>query len=43
MRQQAMIIINPSSGKEEASEYVRFAERVLSDEDYKVTIMETAK
>lgn len=40
---QAMIIINPSSGKEEASQYVRYATRVLSDKDYSVTIKETAK
>ncbi|OME60805.1 sphingosine kinase [Paenibacillus odorifer] len=40
---QAMIIINPSSGKEEASQYVRYATRVLSDKDYSVTINETAK
>lgn len=40
---QAMIIINPSSGKEEALEYVRFAERVLKDKGYTVTIKETGK
>lgn len=40
---QAMIIINPSSGKEEAGEYVRYAERVLADQGYLVTIKETAK
>jgi YegS/Rv2252/BmrU family lipid kinase len=40
---QAMIIINPSSGKEEALEHVRNAEQVLSEQGYQVTIMETAK
>ncbi|MNO40608.1 Diacylglycerol kinase [compost metagenome] len=40
---QAMIIINPSSGKEEALEHVRSTEQVLSDQGYRVTIMETEK
>ncbi len=35
---QAMIINNPSSGKEEAGEYVRYAERVLAEKGYSVTI-----
>ena len=40
---QAMIIINPSSGKEEALEYVRQVEDILSDRGYDVTVNETAK
>lgn len=40
---QAMIIINPSSGKEAALEHVRHTEQVLSAHGYIVTCMETAK
>lgn len=40
---QAMIIINPSSGKEEALEHIRNAEQVLIEQGYQVTIQETAK
>lgn len=40
---RAMIIINPSSGKEEALEHVRSAEILLSNQGYQVTIQETAK
>lgn len=36
-----MIIINPSSGKEEALEHVRNAEQLLSDKGYQVTVKET--
>ncbi|KJD42856.1 diacylglycerol/lipid kinase family protein [Paenibacillus terrae] len=40
---QAMIIVNPSSGKEEAVEHVRNVEDILRDKGYDVTIKETAK
>lgn len=40
---RAMIIINPSSGKEEALEHVRSAEILLSNQGYQVTIQETEK
>ena len=40
---QAMIIINPSSGKEEALKHIRNAEQVLIEQGYQVTIQETAK
>jgi len=40
---QAMIIINPSSGKEEALDHVRNAEEVLRGEGYGVTVNETEK
>lgn len=40
---QAMIIINPSSGKEQALEYVKKAEDILSEQGYQVTVNETAK
>ncbi len=41
---RAMIIINPSSGKEQAQEYVDKIEQLLRDEaDYDVVINETAK
>ncbi|WP_211748037.1 diacylglycerol kinase family protein [Paenibacillus sp. Marseille-Q4541] len=40
---QAMIIINPSSGKEEALEYVRQVEDILHEKGYEVTVNETAK
>lgn len=40
---QAMIILNPSSGKEQALEYVRTVEGLLRQQDYVVTVNETAK
>ncbi|OME82875.1 sphingosine kinase [Paenibacillus sp. FSL A5-0031] len=40
---KAMIIINPTSGKEEALNYVRNVEDLLADQRYDVTIKETAK
>ncbi|MGO4184718.1 diacylglycerol kinase family protein [Paenibacillus sp. TAF43_2] len=40
---KAMIIINPTSGKEEALNYVRKVENLLTDQRYDVTIKETAK
>ncbi|KGE20153.1 diacylglycerol/lipid kinase family protein [Paenibacillus wynnii] len=40
---QAMIIINPSSGKEEALEYVSNVEESLRTQGYKVIVKETAK
>lgn len=40
---KAMIIMNPSSGKEEALEYVSKAEDVLQNQGYEVTVKETAK
>lgn len=40
---QAMIIINPSSGKEEALEHVRNAEQILTEQGYQVTVQQTAK
>lgn len=40
---KATIIINPSSGKEQASEYVKKAEDILSEQGYQVTVSETAK
>lgn len=40
---QAMIIINPSSGKEEALEYVRQVEDILRNKGYEVRVSETAK
>lgn len=41
--QQAMIIINPSSGKEDALEYISQAEEILQNNGYMVTVNETAK
>jgi diacylglycerol kinase (ATP) len=41
--QQAMIIINPSSGKEQALEHVRSVEEILRDKGYEVAVNETAK
>lgn len=43
MKQQAMIIVNPSSGKEEALAYVRNVEEILHSKGYGVTLKETAK
>ncbi|MRN54009.1 diacylglycerol/lipid kinase family protein [Paenibacillus monticola] len=40
---QAMIIINPTSGKEDAPQHVRNVEEVLHDAGYNVTVKETAK
>ncbi|MGF7047970.1 YegS/Rv2252/BmrU family lipid kinase [Paenibacillus sp. DS2015] len=40
---RAMIIINPSSGKEEALEHVSNVEEILQDHGYNVTVNETAK
>jgi len=39
----AMIIINPSSGKEEALEYVSSVQRILHEQGYLVTVNETEK
>lgn len=39
---QAMIIMNPSSGKAEAREYIQAAEEVLQGAGYQVTVNETA-
>jgi YegS/Rv2252/BmrU family lipid kinase len=41
--QQAMIIINPSSGKADARGYIRSTEEVLQNAGYQVTTYETAK
>lgn len=41
--QQAMIIINPSAGKEDALEYISQAEEILQNNGYMVTVNETAK
>ncbi|MCL6602132.1 MAG: diacylglycerol kinase family lipid kinase [Paenibacillus sp.] len=40
---QAMIIINPSSGKEEALQYVSSVEGILRDKGYMVMVKETEK
>ncbi|MCM3785378.1 diacylglycerol kinase family lipid kinase [Neobacillus mesonae] len=40
---QAMIIMNPSSGREEALTYLRDVQAVLKDQGYQVTTNETAK
>lgn len=40
--QQAMIIINPASGKADARDYIRSAEEILQSTGYQVTIHETA-
>ncbi|WP_339221055.1 YegS/Rv2252/BmrU family lipid kinase [Paenibacillus sp. FSL H8-0332] len=40
--QQAMVIMNPSSGKAEARDYIRAAEEVLQGAGYQVTVQETA-
>lgn len=39
---QAMIIMNPSSGKAEAREYIQAAEEVLHGAGYQVAVNETA-
>lgn len=41
--QQAMIIINPSAGKEDALEYISQAEEILQNNGYMVTVNETVK
>ncbi|OAB47400.1 diacylglycerol/lipid kinase family protein [Paenibacillus antarcticus] len=41
--QQAMIIVNPSSGQEEALEHVRQVVQLLRDTGYEITVKETAK
>jgi diacylglycerol kinase (ATP) len=40
---QAMIVINPTSGREQALEYVRNAEELLRAEGYEVNVRETQK
>ncbi|MBP2000280.1 YegS/Rv2252/BmrU family lipid kinase [Paenibacillus shirakamiensis] len=40
---QAMIIMNPSSGKEEARQHLQHLENVLHEQQYKVIVNETAK
>ncbi|WP_054027904.1 diacylglycerol/lipid kinase family protein [Bacillus sp. FJAT-28004] len=40
---KAMIIMNPTSGKEEALNYVGNVEEILTDQRYEVTVKETAK
>ncbi|MDY8045144.1 YegS/Rv2252/BmrU family lipid kinase [Paenibacillus polymyxa] len=40
---KAMIIVNPSSGKEESLQHVRSVEEILRDQGYVVTVKETAK
>ncbi|ASA24738.1 diacylglycerol/lipid kinase family protein [Paenibacillus donghaensis] len=40
---QAMIIINPSSGKEDAPQHVRNVEEILRQQGYEVKVNETAK
>lgn len=40
---QAMIIINPSSGKEEALAYLRDVQEVLEEQGYQTSVNETAK
>ncbi len=40
---KAMIILNPSSGKEKALDYIKQIEEVLSHKGYEVTRMETAQ
>lgn len=40
---QAMIIVNPSSGKEEAPDYVSSTEELLRSQGYEVTVKETQK
>jgi YegS/Rv2252/BmrU family lipid kinase len=41
--EQAMIIMNPTSGKEEAAAYIRRVEEILSDQGYRITVKETQK
>ncbi|UQZ34069.1 sphingosine kinase [Paenibacillus sp. PK3_47] len=41
--QHAMIIINPSSGKEQALEHIASVEEILREKGYTVTVNETAK
>lgn len=40
---RAMIIINPSSGKEESLAYVDHIQEILHNQDYQVTVRETKK
>lgn len=40
---QAMIILNPSSGKEEALNYIKSIHEVLGEQGYEVTVNETKK
>ncbi|MFG6150459.1 diacylglycerol/lipid kinase family protein [Halobacillus sp. B23F22_1] len=40
---QAMIIVNPSSGKEEAVDYVEQIEEILTTKEYKVNTVQTEK
>ncbi|WP_039834731.1 diacylglycerol/lipid kinase family protein, partial [Paenibacillus sonchi] len=40
---QATIIVNPSSGKEEALDYLRSVEELLQSQGYEVTVKETQK
>ncbi|HER2209474.1 TPA: acylglycerol kinase family protein, partial [Streptococcus pyogenes] len=39
---QAMIISNPSSGKEEAQQYVSQVQKILESQQYEVVVNETA-
>lgn len=41
--EQAMIIVNPTSGKEEGAGYVQLAMDILAEQGYTVTVMETQK
>lgn len=41
--QQAMIIMNPSSGKEQALEHIAAVEAILQDKGYRVTVNKTTK
>ncbi|KTQ67149.1 acylglycerol kinase family protein, partial [Enterobacter cancerogenus] len=40
---KAMIIVNPSSGKEESLQHVRNVEEILREQGYAVTVEETAQ
>ncbi|MGQ4679923.1 diacylglycerol/lipid kinase family protein [Paenibacillus polymyxa] len=40
---KAMVIVNPSSGKEESLQHVRNAEEILREQGYAVTVEETAQ
>nr|WP_090717359.1 diacylglycerol kinase family protein [Paenibacillus typhae] len=41
--EQAMIIVNPTSGKEEGAGYVQLALDILEEQGYAVTVMETQR
>lgn len=41
--EQAMIIMNPTSGKEEGNAYIRDVEELLSAQGYEITVNETQK